>query len=102
MKASFARDELKTFIATFGGREVLFDSFDCTSNGIGSVGANIDLLNLNGGFEGASKVNINKNGIVEVDAIEVDGVIDFGKHTNDHELLTVIIESLSDGFGTAK
>ena len=80
----------------------MFDSFSCSGDRVSSAGSDVDLLNLNGRFEGASVFNVDKNGAIYIEAIEIDRILNFIQYTYDHELLTIIIKGFSDSFGTAE
>ena len=80
----------------------MFDSFGGAGNGVSGASANIDLLNLDRRFKSAGKIDVNENRVIEVDAIEVNWVVNFIEHADDHELLAIVTEGLSDGFSATK
>lgn len=101
MSGFFAGDDFETFAAVFGLTEFVVNLLDAFFDGIGGGGTDVDLLDLDGRFESAGEVEVDEDGIVEVDTVEVDRVVNFFEDADDHELLAVVVESFSDGLWAA-
>ena len=95
-------DDFETLVAIFGGGEFFGDSLGYFTDEVGGGGADVDLLNLNGGFEGTGEFEVNKDGAVEIDTVVVNGVVDFVKNADDHEMLAVVSEGFGEGLGAAE
>ncbi len=102
MKVVGARDNLVILVALLGLAELLVDSVDSVWNDIGGLSADIDLLNLNRRLKGAGEVDIDKDRVIEIYAVEVDWIFELIENTDDHELLVVIGESAGGCFGGAE
>ena len=102
VKVFGARDNLVTLIAFLGLLELLVDSTNGVWDDIGGFSTNVDLLNLDRRFEGASKVNVDKNRVIKIYAIEVDWVFELVEDADDHELLIIVGESAGGCFGGAE
>ena len=102
MKVFVTGNEGEGAVAILGLSEFFLDVGLCVSNGVNSLGTDVDLLNLNRGFEGAGIFDVNQNCVVEVDVVVVDWVVNLVEHADDHELLTVVAEGAGDGFGGAE
>ena len=101
MSGFFAGDNFETFVAVFGLAEFVVNLLDAFFDRIGGGGTDVDLLDLDGRFESAGEVEVDEDGIVEVDTVEVDRIVNFFEDADDHELLAVVVESFSDGLWAA-
>ena len=102
MEIAGAGDDLEVFVAILESFELLADFCDGGFDVARSVSADIDLLNLNRGFEGAGVIDADEDCVIEVDVVEVDRIVHFVEDTDDHELLVVVSESAGDCFRRAK
>lgn len=62
----------------------------------------INLLDLKRGVESLKLVGADEYGIVKINMIKVDGVIEGGENANDEELLIKDGEGLTNGFRSTK
>ena len=99
VKVAVSGDDLEVFVTILELFELLFNLSDSGVDVARSVGADIDLLNLNRRFEGAGEVDVDQNGVIKVDVIEIDWIVHLVENAYDHELFVIVGESASDGFG---
>ena len=102
VKVAGARNDLEVFVAFFELLEFLFNLCDSGFDIARSVRADVDLLNLNRRFEGAGVIDVDEDGIIEVDVIEIDRVVNLVEDADYHEHLVVVGESAGDGLWGAK
>lgn len=102
MKVIGARDNLVILVTFLSLAELLVNSIDGVWDDIGSLSAYINLLNLDRRFKGAGEVDIDKDRVVEIYAVEVDWIFELVENADDHELLVVIGESAGGCFGGAE
>ena len=87
MSDFFAFENGEIGVAGFGGDEGFFDGVGGLFEGVGVFGANVDLLDLKRVVDFIKGGSGDEKGIVEVDVVEVDGVVDFGEDADDNEAL---------------
>lgn len=68
----------------FGSRELFGDDVDGVIDVVGSGDFDVDLLNLKIG-ESSEITGVDEHGGVEIDVVEIDGVVDGIEDANDHE-----------------
>ena len=102
MKIFVARNEDEISIAILGFGKTAANGVFGIVDGIGRLGTDVNLLNLNRGFESAGVFDVDQNCVVEIDVVVVDWVIELFKHADNHELLAVVAEGAGDSFGGAE
>lgn len=102
MEVAATGENLKSGIAFFGVGEASFDFVGDIGNGIGGSSADVDLLNLDGGFESVGVIDIDEDGVIKIDAIIIDRRIGFFEHADDNEFGVVVLESAGENISGAE
>ena len=89
-------------VAGFGGGEGFVDGAGSVVNGAGVFDADVDLLDLERVVDFVEGGGADEEGVVEVDIVEVDGVVNLGKDADDNEALAEESDGFADGLGGAK
>lgn len=89
-------------VARFGLDERIGDLLGGGSEGVGGGGLDVDLLDLEIIIDVDEAGDGDDDGVVEVNVIKIDGVVDGGKNTGDEEALAVGGKGLADGLGGAE
>ena len=72
-------------VAGVGEAERVFNVFDGFVEGVGCFGADIDLLDLERAGGNGKFFGIDEQGIIKVEIVKVNRVVDFGKDANDEK-----------------
>ncbi len=75
-------------VAGFGGNERFADGVGGFFKGVGVFGFDVDLLDLEGVVDFVKGRGGDEEGIVEVDVIEINWVVNFSEDADDDEALT--------------
>ena len=102
MEVFVAGNEDEISIAILGFGKTATNGVFGIVDGIGRLGTDVNLLNLNRGFESAGVFDVDQNCVVEIDVVVVDWVVELLKHADNHELLAVVAEGAGDSFGGAE
>ena len=102
MEVFVARNEDEISITILGFGKTAANGVFGIVDRISRLGTDVNLLNLNRGFESAGVFDVDQNCVVEIDVVVVDWVVELFEYADNHELLAVVAEGAGDRFGGAK